>query len=179
MPGYGILRALPLIVLPILAVCAPTASNGDQARAAANRASCGFEVARRAYLAPITEGKAAPRERRLAPACEPPSEEEIDSTCEAKEAVPSEPDAELDRPNVDMPDYRVRGARCRLIGRNRSEAYCRFELGDAGPAPAWRKVRMRFRYRYGIISDEMGHPLEFASWFADEVCTAGEAPATH
>lgn len=176
MPGHRLRRALPLIVL---AACAPTASRVDQAGASPSRRNCGFEAARRAYLAPIAEREAAPRERRLAAACEPPSEEEIASTCEIQEAVRSEPEGEFDPPDIEMPDYRVRGARCRLIGRNRSEAYCRFELGNAGSAPAWRKVRMRFRYRYAIISDEMGHPLEFASWFADGVCTAGEAPATH
>lgn len=179
MPGYRILRALLLPILPLLAVCAPTASNGDQARAAASRAECGFEAARRHYLAQIRPGDADTWDRGRAPACAPPDAKEIASACAVAEAVRVEAEGELDPPDYDMPDYRVRGARCRFVGRDRSEAYCRFELGHAGPAPAWRKVRMRFRYRFGIVSDEMGHPVELVMWHAGGVCTAREASATH
>jgi hypothetical protein len=177
MPGLRIQRVLPLLFLPLWAVGAPTASHGDEPRAGSRR-NCGFEAARRDYFARIRTGS-DDWGSRPARACAPPDSEEIAAACAAREAVSVEAEGEFDSRRYDMPAYTVRGARCRLTGRQRSDAYCRFELGRDGPAPAWRKVRMRFRYRFGIVSDEMGHPVEFAMWQAEGVCTAAETPATH
>lgn len=178
MPGFRILRALPLLILPLWAVCAPTASRGDEPRAAEGRRDCGFGAALRDYFARSRTRNDDFWGSRPARACGPPAAEEIASACEVEEAVFTGREEESDLPDYDMPDYRVRDARCRLVDRGRSEAYCRFELGHAGPAPAWRKVRMRFRYRFGIGSDDQGHPMEWAMWHAGGVCTAGEAPRT-
>jgi hypothetical protein len=170
MPGFRILRAPPLLFLPLWAVCAPTASHGDEPRAESRR-NCGFEAALRDHFARSRTGS-GDLASRPARACAPPDAKEIASACAVKEAIAIEAEGEFDSRRYDMPAYTVRGARCRLTGRQRSDAYCRFELGHAGPAPAWREVRMRFRYRFGIVSDEMGHPVEFAMWQAGGVCAA-------
>ena len=179
MPRSRLLRILPLAVASLLAASPPTASSGDEARAAASRRNCGFEAARRDYFARIRTGGMDSGGGRPARACGPPDAEAIASACAGEEMVPNGREDEFGQPEYDTPDYRVRGARCRLVSRDGSEAYCRFELGRAGPVPAWRKARMRFRYSFGIVADGMGHPAEIVMWQATGVCTAGEAPAAH
>jgi hypothetical protein len=178
MPSFRFLRALPLLIVPLLAASAPTAAQGDESRAAGRR-NCGFEAALRDFFARRRAETEDSFGSRPARACGPPEAVEIASACAVEELVPTGRERDPGVPDYDMPDYRVRGARCRLVSRDGSEAYCRFELGHDGPAPAWRKTRMRFRYRFGIVSDDEGHPAEYAMWHAAGICAAGEAPAAH
>jgi len=86
-------------------------------------------------------------------ACDLPTVAEVESTCEAKEAVPipgtSDPDSP-DDPQYDFPEYSVSELSCIFTDASETRARCSFKLAAGTASP--QHAQAEFTYRFSTFN---------------------------
>ncbi len=159
-------RALTLIALPLPAACAVPSTSAIEA--SLRDLDCGIGGAISGRLGRMGRGDYS----TVYPvrACALPEPRALAIACAGPEGVPNGRMTAEGRHDMDFPDYRVRGERCRFTDAGRMRAFCTFELAGASEPPRWRPVRVDLTYRFRDVSNEIEHASFMTSWEIDGDC---------
>ena len=174
-PGVSHLVHTPvqrLLVLLLLAGCAPSNSPKQAVLQSAARDDCGLRPALLRHLPQRPGSQRTPVESGDAiRACGLPTLQDIEFACESEEAVPipgSRSTDDPDSPQYEFPEFAVTDPQCTFLDAGESRASCRFDLARSG-APQSR-VRAELVFRFRDLSNAVVHDWYNARWEVDAVC---------